>query len=297
MDETLNWDDLRLYLAVARNGGLAGAVPTTQLSAPTLSRRMISLECALGLSLFIRRRDGYGLTGAGKELLDLAEAVEQGILGIERWRSAVDPHPVVKIAAGAWTSIFIAGHLPGLIDVTENLSLEILTGTATAALLRREANIGLRNRKPETPGLAGKRLVRVEFAVYGRKSLIANHSETTGARRFEASPWIAFSPPGPKTPSAVWLDRHLHRSAQIKCSTAQTVIEVALSGFGFCVLPCFIGDAESGLERASGVIAELGHDQWLVSHDDDRHSKPIKLVSRKLAGLIQSHQRLFSGQI
>ncbi len=108
MNETLSWDDLRLNLSVARNGGLAGAVPTAQLSAPTLSRRMVSLERVLGLSLFIRRRDGYDLTSAGNQLLELAEAVEQEVLGIERWRSAVDPHPVVKIAAGAWTSIFIA---------------------------------------------------------------------------------------------------------------------------------------------------------------------------------------------
>ena len=73
MDETWNWDDLRLFLAVARASGLAKAAPMTRVSAPTLSRRMTSLERALGGTLFLRHRNGYDLTTAGKELLELAE--------------------------------------------------------------------------------------------------------------------------------------------------------------------------------------------------------------------------------
>ena len=78
-----------------------------------------------------------------------------------------------------------------------------------------------------------------------------------------ASPPAGGSPSrlrGPKVPSATWLDRHVHREARLKCSTAQAVLEAALAGAGLCVLPCFIGDAEAKLTRASGIIAELGHD-------------------------------------
>ena len=297
MNETWNWDDLRLFLSVARAGGLARAVPMTQVSAPTLSRRMMSLERALGTSLFVRRRDGYDLTIAGKELLELAETLEQGALNVERWRAAADRHPVVKIAAGAWTSTFVARHMPDLIDDNEELTIEILTGATPADLLRREANLGLRNRRPETPGLAGRRLVRVEFAIYGEKTLVRNCPEASGERPFAACRWIAFSPPGPKVPSAVWLDRQLHREARLRCSTAQAVLEAALAGSGLCVLPCFIGDAEPKLARASKIITELGHDQWLVSHDDDRHNKQIRRVSGQLTKLIRSHEQLFKGQL
>ena len=295
MNETWNWDDLRLFLSVARAGGLARAVPMTQASAPTLSRRMMSLERALGTSLFVRRRDGYDLTIAGKELLELAETLEQGALSVERWRTAADPHPVVKIAAGAWTSTFIARHMSNLIDDNEELTIEILTGIAPADLLRREANLGLRNRRPETPGLAGRRLVRVEFAIYGEETLVRSCPEATDERRFGACRWVAFSPPGPKVPSAVWLDQQLHREARLRCSTAQAVLQAALAGIGLCVLPCFIGDAEPNLARASGIIVELGHDQWLVTHDDDRHNKQIKQVAGRLTKLIRSQEQLFNG--
>jgi len=297
MDETWSWDDLRLFLAVARASGLAKAAPMTQVSAPTLSRRMTSLERALGGALFLRHRNGYDLTTAGKELLELAEAVEEGALRDERWRTAADPHPVVKIAAGAWTSTFMARHMADLADDKEELAIEILTGVAPADLLRREANLGLRNHRPETPGLAGRRLVRVEFAIYGEAALVRASPEATDERRFAACRWVAFSPSGPKVPSAVWLDQHVHREARLKCSTAQAVLEAALAGAGLCVLPCFIGDAEAKLTRASGIIGELGHDQWLVSHDDDRHYEHIKRISGRLAKLIRAHERLFSGRL
>jgi len=297
MSETWNWDDLRLFLAVARSSGLAKAAPMTRVSAPTLSRRMTSLERALGTALFVRHRTGYDLTTAGKELLELAEAVEEGALRVERWRTAADPHPVVKIAAGAWTSTFMARHMADLADDTEELAIEILTGGAPADLLRREANLGVRNHRPETPGLAGRRLVRVEFAIYGEAALVRTSPEAADERRFAACRWIAFSPPGPKVPSAVWLDQQVHREARLKCSTAHAVLEAALAGAGLCVLPCFIGDAEAKLARASGIIAELGHDQWLVSHDDDRHNEHIRQVSGRLTKLIRAHERLFGGRL
>lgn len=296
MNERLNWDDLRLFLSVARLGGLAGAVPVTGVSAPTLSRRMTSLERSLGVSLFVRRRDGYVLTAAGKQLLELAEALEAGALGVERWRTAADPHPVVKIAAGAWTSAFIARHMSDLIDNCEDLSIEILTGTEPADLLRREANLGLRNRRPEALGLAGKLLVPVAFAVYGEKAFVRSRPEATDERRFVACRWITFSPPGPKAASAVWLDQHLHRDARLRCSTAHAVLEAAQAGMGLCVLPCFIGDSEPKLARASGIIAALAHDQWLVSHDDDRRNKHIEQVSGRLSKLIRSQKQLFKGE-
>jgi DNA-binding transcriptional LysR family regulator len=251
----------------------------------------------MGSSLFVRHRDGYDLTAAGKELLELAETLDRGALNIERWRTTADLHPVVKIAAGSWTSAFIARHMPDLIGESEALKIEILTSVSSADLLRREANLGLRNHRPVTPGLAGRRLARVEFAIYGAKAFVRRRPEAGDERRFAACHWIAFSPPGPKTPSAVWLDQQLHHEPRLTCSTAQAILEATVAGAGLSVLPCFIGDAEPGLTRASEIIAELGHDQWLVSHDDDRHARPIRQVAGRLVKLVRAHEQLFRGRL
>ncbi len=295
----IDWDDLRLFLAVARAGGLAQAAAAAEASPPTLGRRMLALERDLGVELFARRRDGYDLTDAGQQLLERAEAVEQGALAVERWRGAIDPLPSVRIAAGAWTSAFIARHLRELRggdrgDDREP-NLELLTGAGMADLARREANLGIRNRRPGHAGLAGRRLGRVAFAVYGAPGLVAGRPETRDARRFEACDWVAFAPGGASVPSAAWLERQLRRPAALSCSAPRAVLDAALAGAGLSVLPCFVGDREAGLARASEPIPELEHEQWLVSHDDDRHSPPIRRVADRLFRLFATNRKLFAG--
>jgi DNA-binding transcriptional LysR family regulator len=296
MNETLSWDDLRLFLAVARAGGLAGAAKSAGVSAPTLGRRMLALEQSLRRALFVRQRDGYVLTDGGQDLLRLAEAFELDALRIDRWRTSSGIGAVVRIAAGAWTSAFIARHIASLVDPDENTQIELVTGTSAADLLRREANLGLRNRRPELPGLAGYKLTRVAFAAYGGQAYVKETAETRDHRRFTACRWIAHSPPGPKTPSAVWLDERLERAPALRCRSPQEVLEAAGNGFGLCVLPCFIGDSSSALARASDNIDALEHEQWLVSHDQDRHQKHIRHISDRLRTLIKANRNLFAGQ-
>jgi DNA-binding transcriptional LysR family regulator len=285
-----------LFLVVARAGGLAAAARIANSSAPTLGRRMAVLERNLGRALFVRRRDGYALTDAGKELLPLAEAVEVDALKIERWRISDASAPTVRIAAGAWTSAFIARHARTLADACSGAQIELVTGSGIADLLRREANIGLRNQRPDVIGLAGVRLARVAFAVYGAPSYLAERAAALDREWLKDARWIAFSPPGPKTPSALWLDALLARPPALRCRSAQEVLEAAASGFGLCVLPCFVGNAASTLARASENIDDLTHEQYLVTHDQDRHQRPIRRVVNALRTLIKSHRRLFEGE-
>jgi len=296
MIERWSWEDLRLFVGVARAGGLAGAVQTTRSSAPTLSRRMLCLERAMGKTLFIRTRDGYDLTASGHELLALAETMQNGALRIDRWKSNAETMPLVKVAAGAWTASFIARHLASLANPRIPVRIEIAAGISQADLLLRQANLGLRNSRPEARGLAGQKLVRVEFAIYGSLAYIRDRQELIDQKRLHACAWIAFSPSGPKPPSAVWLDDYLPNDPDIVCSSAQAMLEAVLGGAGLCVLPCFIGDAENRLARASPAIASLAHDQWLVSHDEDRHQKQIAYVRKALATLVRSHRALFAGE-
>ena len=98
----ISWDDLRLFLSVARLGGLSAATATTHLSAATLGRRVTALETQVGEPLFTRSQTGYRLTQAGEELLKRAEDVEAAMLSLTRWKEGALGRPVehrVTIAA------------------------------------------------------------------------------------------------------------------------------------------------------------------------------------------------------
>jgi DNA-binding transcriptional LysR family regulator len=228
--------------------------------------------------------------------LRLAERLELDALNIDRWRMSDEKVSTVKIAAGAWTSAFIARHMGELMSEDEDMLIELVSGTGPADLLRREANLGLRNRRPEISGLAGYKLTRVEFAIFGGRRYVEEKPEARNFHRFRTCRWIAFSPSGPKTPSAAWLDEHLERTPNLRCRSSQEVLEAAGADLGLCVLPCFIGDAHDELVRASGIIEELGHEQWLVSHDQDRQQRHIRRIIDRLRSLVKTHRRLFLGQ-
>lgn len=281
----LNWEDIRLFLAVARAGGLVGAKTTTQLSAPTLGRRILALEHELGVTLFDRHRLGYDLTTAGQELFERSIALEQSASSIERWRTTIDPQPVVKIAAGAWTSSFISQHLQELQSPKSSIRIEIMTGIDILNIARRETSLGIRNKRPHQTGLASRKIGQVEFAIYGSPGYIRANPDAQTEARFEACNWVTQSPQSGKVPSLAWLEQRMPRPGHIVCSSPHTILDAATNDAGLCILPCFIG--EQTLTRVSETIDELLSNRWLVSHDDDRHNQPIKTISNRLAKLFR----------
>lgn len=283
----LNWDDIRLFRAVAQAGGLAGAAAQTQLSPPTLGRRILALEQQLGIALFERHRLGYKLTLAGEEFLERTKLLEQGALSIEHWRLMIAPSPVVKIAAGAWTSSYIAKHIHTLLPATHKnrVNIEIITGISFLDMLRRETNLGIRNIRPHQTGLAGRKIGQVDFAIYGAPDYIKKMPQAKSDERYEACEWITLSSQTGNLPSLNWLEQRIAQSPRIRCSSPPIVLDAALAGAGLCILPRFIGDQTQKLTCVSHSITALRSTRWLVSHDDDRHNKPIRTLANQLAKL------------
>ena len=72
----MNWDDLTLFLAVARSGSISGGAKLLELQHSTVSRRMHKLEEDLGVRLFEKKRNGYELTISGEKLKIAASRME-----------------------------------------------------------------------------------------------------------------------------------------------------------------------------------------------------------------------------
>ncbi|MEO0866631.1 MAG: LysR substrate-binding domain-containing protein [Pseudomonadota bacterium] len=187
--------------------------------------------------------------------------MEAAARDIAHWTAAQAGPPRVRISAGTWTMDFLARHLPrygapGLWIpdfVNSNLDLDIE---------RREVDIGVRNRRPEHPWLAGRRTNTVEHAAY------ATSDAVTG--------WIG---PGDDTatlPSEAWTVTHHGPDMVAVANDPQTRMALAQAGVGRVVLPTFAGDAVPGLTRVSDIIDALTSQEWLVCHQDTRHDPPIR---------------------
>jgi len=254
----LRWDDLSAFLAVARTGGLSAAARETGASAPTLGRRMRALERVLGRELFVRRTHGYDLTEAGREMLREIEGVSGRIERIVA-RPGEDALPLVKLSAGTWTTLVLVQRCLELTGDPPDLRIRFLAAEDILSIGRREAAIGIRNRRPTEAGLAGRKLARVHFAAYA----------------VPGSPqdWIRVLA---DTPSARWVAARAADAALYEVSHPRLALDLTLTGTGRVVLPTFIGDAEPRLTRVGEPIEELSHDQWLVAHDDDRRLPEVR---------------------
>ncbi|MBO6675643.1 MAG: LysR family transcriptional regulator [Rhizobiales bacterium] len=273
----MNWDDLAAFLMVARHGGLSGAARALKTSPATLGRRIDRLEQALGVRLFSRSGKGYTVTDDGEALIDKAEAMEKAALGVDRWRAGLTEAQTVRLSAGSWTSRFFAEHIDALVGPNDPFRLAFVSGEARLDIARREADIGLRNGRPVESGLAGKALGEVAFAAY---------------RALGATPdvWIQSAA---NTPSARWVASHHGAHIALEANTPRLVMDLCEAGVGLAVLPCFIGDANPRLERATATIEALTHRQWLVMHHETRHQRPIRTVLRRLESLLQANRDLF----
>ncbi|WP_299852745.1 LysR family transcriptional regulator [uncultured Roseovarius sp.] len=260
MDDTnFDWDDLRLFLAVAREGGLAAAAASTGKSAPTLGRRMLGLERHLGVELFHRMARGYALTDEGQDLLEKTTGLESLVMPI----ADVDPEqavPIVKISAGSWVTYLLCKNLSEIIG-TDRIRLRFSASDEVADIGRREALIGVRNHRPEGSGLAGRRTTRIHFAVYARTEHVENWAHVIGT-----------------TPSARWVKEKARTAAAIEVTSPRNALDLALSGTARVVLPIFIGSQFDNLKQVSPPIDDLEHEQWLVTHHEDRFVPEVRKV-------------------
>lgn len=296
---TPNWDDLRLFAAIAAEGSLSAAARRLKLSQPTMGRRLQALEERMGAKLLERNKGGpggsYVLTPKGAELLPLVERMVAAGEAIERARPdlAEDATGTVRIASGPLTIRFIARRLPELLDALPGIEVELYSSYSLINLSRREADIALRNRRPEEGRLAMRALPQPSYAVFGAKTYVARHPVAATEGRYEACRWIGFDDTRGQSESLLWLTAKIGRVPQIRCSNASAILDALIAGAGLAVLPCFLGAEEPTLVQLTAPIDDLDREGlWLVVHEDMRDRPRVRLAADRIAALFHRHRYL-----
>ncbi|WP_299149828.1 LysR family transcriptional regulator [uncultured Tateyamaria sp.] len=273
-----DWTDFGLFTAVARAGTLAGAARETGLSQATLSRRMTALEQRTGRRLFVHGASGYTPTAEGRALLERAKRMEAAARDIAHWSAAQSGPPRVRVSAGTWTSEFLARILTAYWTPDSAWTPEFVSCNLDMDIERREVDIGVRNRRPNHPWLAGRRTGTVQHAVY------ATSPDITG--------WIGPSDDTANLPSEAWTVAN-HGDQMVAVSNdPQIRMALARGSIGRVVLPTFAGDAVPNLVRVSDIIDALTCEEWLVCHQDTRHDPAIRAALDAIAMGLRMHTPL-----
>ncbi len=169
MAERLNWDDARVFLALARGGTLSQAARALGGGAATVSRRIDRLERALGVPLFLRHQSGYRLTDQGEALLPRAEAAEQAMAGLRAEAGAQDA-VTGRVRLASVESLVEPVIVPALAPVLARhpgLDVEVLFSATTVNLHRRDADMALRLVRPDHGHLVVRQVGTLGIGLYG----------------------------------------------------------------------------------------------------------------------------------
>jgi DNA-binding transcriptional LysR family regulator len=291
-----DWDDLRLVLAVFREGSLSGAARRLEVTHSTVFRRLGAVEEQMGVRLFERFRDGYSPTPAGETAAAAAARLEDEVLTLERKLSGQDLRPsgTVRITTTDTLSAMLMRHLPTMRALHPEIQLEIAISNATANLTRREAEIAVRP-TPEPPEiLVGRRVADIAHAIYGSPAYLSRRDD----KDLSAHDWIGLDDALANTVIASWMHDHL-RVARIACrvDALPTLRDAAIAGLGLALLPCYVGDLASDLRRFTPkALPEPRSALWLLTHDDLKRTARIRATLDFLAKALASERALLEGK-
>ncbi len=291
-----DWDNLRVFLALAEEGNLTAAARRLRVSHPTIARRIRALEEGLGTRLFDRLPDRFQPTEQALELLHDVKEMERASLSIDRRSAGLSGSHLgtVRISVDETMAEFLARHL---IELTANhrcIEFEIVVAHTSANLSRREADLLIRNRVPDLASLVGRKVAIFAYAVYGTAALAAR-SDGSRATLVEL-PWVGFDDEHQYMPGQAWQSRLLgNGKPAVRTNNGVVLANAIRGGNGVGVLPCFIGDSDPGLVRLTPIVAEAAAEQWMLVHNDLRGVPRVRIVMDALVQLFRAHRPEIEG--
>lgn len=288
----MNWDDLRLFLAVARSGSISGGAKRLDLQHSTVSRRMRKLEENLGARLFEKKRSGFELTVAGENLRTSASRMEAEALGIDGALSGKDVCLVGSLRVTAIDNMATTVLMPMFASFSRRypqVTLHIMVSNSDASLSQRDADIAIRLTNAPTDTLIGKRVATVASTIYGEVDYLKELRASGGEPRWLGVECCSFHKAWTKQacsdePHNFFVDDTLLTQAAIR------------EGMGVSILPCFMGDADRALARYRDPDPEWNLGLWLLLHPDLKRTARVLAFRDHMVDAIEAQSDLFAGR-
>src|SRR3954452_16021265 len=279
-----DWNDLRYFLAAAREGSTLAAARALRTSQTTVARRIAALEASLGIPLFEKRQAGYSLTPAGHALLVRAEQVEASANGFADAASAQSRElsGTVKVTTEEiYALALLAPLLRELHEMHPDIVIDLDTSQQVRDLGAGEADISLRSTKndQQPAGLAGRELCIDDWSLYGSRDYAARHGTPHSAAELKSHSFIGGGGGNLWIHYQAWLQAlGLEGQVAMHHATSGGLLSGVRSGFGIAVLPCVVADADPDLIQCLPPRSDHDRVLWLFTHDRVRRTPRVRTV-------------------
>lgn len=284
-----DWNDVRLFLAVARSGSTRAAAQEMGLAQTTVARRMEVLEHDLGLRLFERSTRGHQLTAQGQALAEAAAPMREAAEAVARRAEALGRSFAGTIRITAAEVVFSHLVAPIVAEFRRGrpeVQIEYDSSEGFVDLAAGEADLAFRAIvAPTDERLVGQKLTEVAWAVYCSRAYAEAHGMPRGIEEVRHHAVVSFSGPVGRRPGDLWFMSHVDPARIAGSSnTVSNITGVLRAGIGVGCLPCFHADAEPALLRCFAPPPEMTTAIWLLSTPERRRA-PLVEAFIKLAAL------------
>lgn len=257
----MDWDDIRLALAIARNGSLSRAALALDVNQSTVGRRLNALEAGLGVTLFLRSKHGLVLTGLGEVFVAKAAEIERQAEGLKEALSATDNKAagVFRLAGNQWMiNHLIRSGIGDLLEEYPSLEIRTIAGRPETSLWRGDPGVGLWFDTQPIDGAFQIKLGSIPYAAYKKKGL-------------DIEAWVTFfDERNPGNLASSHLLRTSGENANLRLSAldAETLRAAIASGIGCGLLPICLADDDVQLERLSEIESVFERVLYCHIHPD-----------------------------
>ena len=293
----MNWDDVRIFLAVARSGQILAASKRLGLNHATLSRRLTSLEQALKTQLFIRRTNGCELTEEGQLFLGAAERMETEMLNAQANLGRVDTAVAGTVRIGAPDGLgvsFLAPRLGRLTARYPDLKIQLVPVPRSFSLSQREADIAITIERPEQGRLMFSKLTDYSLGLYASKSYLSEYGTPADVETLKRHRRIGYVEDLIFSPSLNYtgeIMRDWDAAFEISSATGQT--EEVRSGAGIGILHNYIAGQYPELLRIMPHMS-ISRSYWTAYHESARQLVRVRTVVDFLQELVAEEKRMFA---
>ncbi len=272
----MDWDDLRLLLAVTRASTLSEAAKALGVTQTTVTRRLTSLEEQVGARLVVRTSHGIVVTDTGRTVASAAEEVEGRLATLEQQITARDdalegPLRIATIDMVAHYDAelfasFRARH-PG-VDVT------VFTGYERRNLGRDAADIAIRWTNDPPESLVGRRMGTATFALHAGRPLLERIGEDVPLADL---PWLAWIPAMRAEITEAWMRQHVPDAHIVARYDSALALHAAIrAGLGVAFMPCAYAAQDPTLVRLRPPERGFDYDVWLLLHAQARYAARVR---------------------
>ncbi|UQR66640.1 LysR family transcriptional regulator [Bradyrhizobium sp. C-145] len=293
----MNWDDVRIFLAIYRAGTLVGAGLALGVDQTTVGRRLAALEKRLGSILFLRTNAGYVLTASGEEALRAGEAMERLAVSFEHRSVGSDARVAGDVRVTTTDSLAIDFVIPAIDRVRidhPDIRVILTTTTKLLDLGRREADIAVRTLRPAHSDLIVRRLAEWEVGLYASRKYLDARGRPRRGSAFAGHDLAIYQPGVTNRQGATLAGESVAEGKIIaELDSSLMLASVVRAGLALGELPTYHAKRDPDLVRIWPMRKRAApYEVWLVLHADLARAARVRVVVDAIAAMFEAKQKV-----